>query len=151
MEFVRDRAGGEDPFFAYLPFTLPHSELVVPEHEDFLAEHWSDDETIVFVTADHGADDYPDEPFSSTDPLTGYKRDPYEGGIRVPMLVRWPGMVPADAVCEEPWYFADLLPTLAELAGLPQPSLPSEVDGISVLPRLLGDSQTGLRHRYLYW
>jgi arylsulfatase A-like enzyme len=180
VEFVRDRAGGEDPFFAYLPFTLPHSELVVPEHEDFLAEHWSDDEkayasmvarfdravgrildvldaqgvddeTIVFVTADHGADDYPDEPFSSTDPLTGYKRDLYEGGIRVPMLVRWPGMVPADAVCEEPWYFADLLPTLAELAGLPQPSLPSEVDGISVLPRLLGDSQTGLRHRYLYW
>lgn len=180
VEFVREQAAGEDLFFAYLPFTLPHSELVVPEYEDFVDEDWSDDEkayasmvarfdravgrvldtleaqgvddeTIVFVTADHGADDDPAEPFSSTGPLTGYKRDLYEGGIRVPMLVRWPGMVPAGEVYEDPWYFADVLPTLAELAGLSQPSLSGDVDGISVLPRLLGEAQTGLRNRYLYW
>jgi uncharacterized sulfatase len=179
-DFLRERATGEDPFFAYLPFTLPHSELVVPEYEDFVDPDWSDDEkayasmvarfdravgrlldvlaaqgideeTAVFVTADHGADDYPAEPFSSTDPLTGYKRDLSEGGIRVPMLVRWPGTVPAGAVRDDPWYFPDLFPTLAEMAGSPQPSLSGDVDGISVLPTLLGDTQRGLRDRYLYW
>jgi arylsulfatase A-like enzyme len=180
IAFIQDQADSDHPFFLYLPVTLPHSELVVPDYADFVSESWSDDEkayasmvarfdrtvrrvsdvlaardiqdeTAVFVTADHGADDYPAEPFSSTDPLTGYKRDLYEGGIRVPMIARWPGVIPAGETRDDPWYFADLLPTLAEIAGLPQPSLSGDVDGISVLPTLVGETQEGLRNRYLYW
>jgi arylsulfatase A-like enzyme len=180
VEFVREQAAAGERFFAYLPFTLPHSELVVPEYADFVDPDWSEaenayasmvsrfdqavgrvldvleaegvaDETAVFVTVDHGGDDHPEEPFSSTDPLTGYKRDLYEGGIRVPLLARWPESIPADEVCEDPVYFADVFPTLAEMAGLPQPSPSGNVDGISVLPTLLGEDQKGLRNRYLYW
>ncbi|MFB6173368.1 MAG: arylsulfatase [Halobacteriales archaeon] len=180
IEFIEERATAGERFFAYLPFTLPHSELVVPEYEPFVEDDWSDaekayasmvsrfdqavgrvlealeeagvdGETAVFVTVDHGGDDHPAEPFSSTDPLTGYKRDLYEGGIRVPMLARWPGSIPAGEVCEAPVYFADVFPTLAEMAGRPQPSIPGDVDGISILPTLLGESQDGLRNRYLYW
>jgi arylsulfatase A-like enzyme len=178
LEFIEDHA--DEPFFAFFPFTLPHSELIVPEYESFveddwsddekayasmvsrfdqavgrvldtLAEHGIDDETAVFVTVDHGADEYPPDPFSSTGPLRGSKNDLTEGGIRVPMLARWPGSIPAGETCEDPVYFADVLPTLAEMAGLPEPSLSRDVDGISILPTLLGEAQDGLSNRYLYW
>jgi arylsulfatase A-like enzyme len=178
VEYIEDHA--DEQFFAFLPFTLPHDELLVPEYEEFVEDEWSDDEkayasmvsrfdsavgrvldvleeqgvadeTAVFVTADHGADEHPAEPFSSTDPLRGYKGDSYEGGIRVPMIARWPGRIPAGEVSSQPWYHPDVFPTLAELAGLPQPSLSGEIDGISVLPTLLGEQQESLRNRYLYW
>lgn len=63
------------------------------------------------------------------------------------MIVRWPSQVPSGRVSETPWYFPDVLPTLAELAGA---SMPGNVDGISVLPTLMGQSQD-LDHRYMYW
>jgi len=177
-QFLQEHA--DERFFAFLPYILPHSELVVPEYEEFVDEGWSDaekayasmvsrfdqavgrvldileatgteEETAVIVSVDHGADDHPEEPFSSTDPLRGYKGDLYEGGIRVPMVARWPGAVPAGEVCEAPVYFPDLFPTIAEMAGLPQPSMTGGVDGISILPTLLGETQEGLEHRYLYW
>ena len=71
----------------------------------------------------------------------------YEGGIRTPMIVRWPGKVPAGRTSDAPWYFADVLPTLAELTGAPPPS---DNDGISVLPTLLGSKQK-TDDRFLYW
>lgn len=177
LSFVRRHA--DDRFFAYLPYTLPHDELVVPDEEPFVDPDWSDEErayasmvarfdrsvgnvldllaaediaeeTLVIVTVDHGSDAEPDR-FESTGGLRGHKRSLYEGGIRVPALVRWPGMVPPGTVCDCPWYFADLFPTLAEAAGLPQPSVPGHVDGVSILPTLLGADQPGLARRYLYW
>ena len=117
---------------------------------DLLAEEGIDEETLVIVTVDHGSDAEPAR-FESTGGLRGHKRSLYEGGIRVPALVRWPGMVPAGTMMDRPWYFADLFPTLAEAAGHPQPSLPGNVDGVSILPTLLGDDQPGLARRYLYW
>jgi arylsulfatase A-like enzyme len=63
------------------------------------------------------------------------------------MIVRWPGKTPKGATSDAPWYFADFMPTAAELAG---GSTPPGVDGISVLPTLLGEGQ-GLDDRYLYW
>ena len=71
----------------------------------------------------------------------------YEGGLRTPMIVRWPGKVAAGATDDTAWYFADVLPTLAELTGA---QVPDGLDGLSVLPTLLGQKQD-LSDRYLYW
>lgn len=106
------------------------------------------DDTIVFFTSDNGAaaaswTDY----FRSSGPLRGGKRAFYEGGIRVPMLARWPGRIAAGARSAHVWGFHDFLPTALELAGA---EIPAGLDGISVVPALLGrDAQP--EHAYLYW
>jgi arylsulfatase A-like enzyme len=121
---------------------------------DVLRERGMADNTIVFFTSDNGphreggAD--PDF-FDSNGPLRGIKRALYEGGIRVPMIVRWPGKIAAGAANHQPWAFWDALPTLAGLAGA---RVPSGLDGISIVPTLLGEKAAGSRqeqHEYLYW
>jgi arylsulfatase A-like enzyme len=84
--------------------------------------------------------------FKSSGPLKGIKRDLYEGGIRVPMVACWPGTIRAGSVCSHVSAFWDVLPTLAEAAGAP---VPGHIDGISMLPALLGKPQR--QHEYLYW
>lgn len=106
--------------------------------------------TIIFFTSDNGpsAERLHDvQFFDSNGPLRGVKRDLYEGGIRVPMIVRWPGRVPAGRVSDQVLAFWDVMPTLAELAGLPGPK---GIDGISMVPTLLGQKQEQ-QHNYLYW
>jgi arylsulfatase A-like enzyme len=180
LAFVREHA--DEDFFCYLPWTLPHGPHVVPELEDFVDEDWTekekgyasmvarldrdvgrlldaleaagvDDETVVFFCSDHGPNEpFVDAPLHSSGPLRGFKRQLYEGGIRTPMLVRWPGEVPAGRVDDAPWYYPDVLPTLAELAGLDHPlgDLDVDTDGVSVARTLLGGDQP-LDRRYLYW
>ena len=109
-----------------------------------------DENTIVFFTSDNGpcAGHLHDiNFFDSNGPLRGVKRDLYEGGIRVPMVVRWPGKVPSGQTSDRVWAFWDVMPTLAELAGLPSPK---GIDGISMAPTLLGQEQEE-SHEYLYW
>ena len=111
-----------------------------------------DDNTIVFFTSDNGADGNPKhlhrpEFFGSYGPLRGAKRGMYEGGIRVPMVARWPGRVPAGRISDEPWAFWDVMPTLVEMAGV---TPPPDIDGISVLPTLRGQVQKH-KHEYFYW
>jgi len=114
-----------------------------------LKELGIDEITIVFFTSDNGphreGGNNPDFARSSG-PLRGIKRDLYEGGIRVPMIVRWPGHLPAGKTSEEVWAFWDFLPTAAELAGTQGLAA---IDGISVVPALLGQAQKP--HAYLYW
>ncbi|MEX2113618.1 MAG: arylsulfatase [Pirellulales bacterium] len=111
-------------------------------------------DTVVFFTSDNGphreggAD--PDF-FDSSGPFRGIKRALYEGGIRVPMIVRWPGKIAAGSVNHQPWAFWDALPTMAELAGV---TPPQGIDGISIVPTLLGEAVAGLpqqQHEFLYW
>ncbi len=109
-----------------------------------------DSNTIVFFTSDNGpcaCCAHQVEFFDSNGPLRGVKREMYEGGIRVPMIVRWPGKVPVGRVSDTIWAFWDFLPTVEELAGLP-PS--KNIDGISFLNELMGKTQTK-QHDYLYW
>lgn len=109
--------------------------------------------TVVFFTSDNGphreggADP---EFFNSNGPLRGIKRALYDGGIRVPMIVRWPGKIRAGSVNHEPWAFWDALPTMAELAGT---TPPADIDGISMVPALLGKAagRPQTHHEYLYW
>ena len=106
------------------------------------------DNTVIFFTSDNGPHEeggHKVDFFDSNGSLRGKKRDQYEGGIRVPTIVRWPGKIPAGSTCKEPWAFWDVLATCADLAGVPAPA----TDGISMLPALRGQPQES--HEYLYW
>jgi arylsulfatase A-like enzyme len=116
-----------------------------------LKERGLDDETVVFFTSDNGpqGDQWKRvaDVFDGNGPLRGYKGQYYEGGIREPMLVRWPGHIRAGAVTDHVCAFWDILPTLADLAGV---SPPARGDGISFAPTLLGQG-TQQEHESLYW
>lgn len=87
------------------------------------------------------------EYFDSNGPLKGYKRDVYEGGIRVPMIACWSGKIKSGTTSGHISAFWDVMPTLAEITGIP---VPENLDGISFLPTLIG--QTGQKqHESLYW
>ena len=120
-------------------------------------------DTMVFFTGDNGGQDR----FKSSknprgffgpnvNPLTkaefrGGKGNLYEGGLRIPYLVRWPGKIKAGQVSDLLFYQPDVLPTLAELAG---GNIPDDIDGLSFLPTLLGARKVGRKqekHKMLYW
>jgi arylsulfatase A len=84
--------------------------------------------------------------FKSNGGLRGIKRDLYEGGIRVPMIARWTGTIPAGRVSDHPWAHWDILPTLAELTGA---RAPEGIDGVSMARALRGESQP--THDFFYW
>jgi len=109
-----------------------------------------DGNTVVFFSSDNGPHKeggVDPKFFQSAGPLRGIKRDLYEGGIRVPMIVRWPGTIKPGRVSDQVWSFWDFLPTAMEIAML-KPS--EKIDGISMLPTLLGRTQTN-QHAALYW
>lgn len=112
-----------------------------------------DDNTIVFFSSDNGPQpgawrDIFVEFFDGAAGLRGAKGDFYQGGIHVPLIVRWPGRIKPGTVSDLPGYFPDIMPTVAELAGATK-HLP-KVDGLSLAPTLLG--QPGQkRHDFLYW
>lgn len=115
-----------------------------------LRELQLDEKTIVFFTSDNGphreGGANPDF-FRSSGPLQGIKRSLHDGGIRVPMIVRWPGRIKAGEVNQTPWAFWDFLPTAAKLAGVEPPK---GIDGLSVVPTLLGKGEQR-QHDFLYW
>lgn len=105
--------------------------------------------TLVIFTSDNGphveggADpDY----FNSNGPFQGYKRDLFEGGIRIPMIAHWKGKIAEGSQSDHVSAFWDVMPTLSEIAGT---EVPQEIDGKSFLPSLLGEEQPP--HEYLYW
>ncbi len=118
---------------------------------DLLKELDLDENTIVFFTSDNGDENsyykYTDR-FHAMGPLRGKKRYLYEGGIRVPMIVRWPGHIKAGQTHDLPWAAWDLMPTFAELAGV---QAPAHADGISVVPTLLDREKDQTSREYLYW
>lgn len=200
LDFVRGHR--QQPFFLYLPVTIPHAELLLPQqylqpflnadgssklqpetpfvqkgkvtyhsqpqpHAAFAAmvtkldadvgrlmlllkELGLDNNTYVFFTSDNGPHkEGGADPvyFNSSGPLRGIKRDLYEGGIRVPMIVRAPGKVPAAVTSPQPWAFWDVLPTLCALTGTPSPD---NIDGLSYVPAITGKPQTR-EHDHFFW
>lgn len=143
---------------SYLPHPRPHAGYAamishLDEHVgkvlDALKRKGIENETIVFFTSDNGTTHIgqdaefgvggADPPFfNSTRDLKGYKGSVYEGGLRVPLIVRWPGHVPAGATSDFPSYFPDHFATLCDLLEL---NPPGERDGISLLPVLTGKGQ----------
>ena len=177
VEFI-DR-NNDRPFFLYLPFYAVHAPMqVMDEHyqrfPDFddqnrrvyagmvsalddavgmvlakLEEHGLTGNTLVIFTADNGAMVTYDTERIHNSPLIGHKRNLYEGGIRVPFLMRFPGRIPAGTVYEPPISSLDLFATSASLAGVPNVER-YQLDGVDLLPYLSGE-QEGAPHEYLFW
>jgi arylsulfatase A-like enzyme len=112
-----------------------------------------DERTLVIFTSDNGPhrEGGNDPSFNdSNGPLKGIKRDLSEGGIRVPMIVRWPGKISAGATSDHVSGFQDMLPTLAEIAQADS-AVPADIDGISFASTLLGQPEKQKEHDHLYW
>ncbi len=194
FDFVREHH--EEPFFVYLPVTIPHAAMHVPEsysapfREKFsefngkigryrgpevdnpvaafagmmtkldegvgqllalLEELEIDENTLVMLSSDNGPHQeggHQPDFFDSNGPLKGHKRDLYEGGIRAPLLARWPGKIEAGSVSDLISAHWDMLPTFCDLAGV---EIPAETDGISLVPTLTGHPDQQEKHDYLYW
>ncbi|MBP8792403.1 MAG: arylsulfatase [Lutibacter sp.] len=110
-----------------------------------------EDNTIIVFASDNGphteggADP---KYFKSSGPLKGVKRDLYEGGIRVPMIIKWPGKIKEGTKTDLVSAFWDVFPTFSEIAGI---AVPANLDGISFLPTLLNKPEAQKQHEYLYW
>jgi len=172
LEFISENK--EVPFFLYVPYTVPHGKYEIPDDKPYSDKPWSqdaksyaamvtrldgdvgkildllgelsiDERTIVFFCSDNGAT-FTREPFFSAGPLRGRKGNLYEGGIRTPMIVRWPGRVQPGRISSRIWAFWDFLPTAAELVGV---NPPEGSDGISMAAEILGKPQR--EHEFLYW
>lgn len=119
-----------------------------------LETHGLTENTIVLFTSDNGGQlqevwgNAPSTWFDANGVLRGGKQESYEGGLRVPFIVRWPGHTPPGSVNSHPLYFADLMPTFCELLGTPPPAY---TDGISFLPTLQNRPQDQMKHPFLYW
>lgn len=110
-----------------------------------------DEHTLVMFTSDNGPHQeggHKHAFFDSNGPLQGYKRSMHEGGIRVPLIARWPGKIAPNQVSDHPSAFWDFLPTACEIAGI-EPG--GKIDGISYLPTLLGKEDQQEKHEFLYW
>ena len=111
-----------------------------------------DENTLVMFSSDNGTThldkevDY--EFFESVGPLRGLKGSLYEGGIRVPMIARWPGKIEPSTTTDHISAFWDVLPTIAEVTGTRPPD---GIDGVSFAPTLLGRPEDQKRPEYLYW
>lgn len=194
LDFIRKHK--DRPFFLYLPFTIPHVALQVPD--DSLAEYkgkWDDppykggkgyqphdhpraayaamitrmdrtigrildllrdlnldEDTIILFSSDNGPthDGVGGSDslfFLSAGILRGFKGSLFEGGVRVPMIVRWPRRCPPGRTTDHLSGFQDVLPTLCEIAGA---KTPNKLDGISMLPTMLGKGEQK-KHDFLYW
>jgi len=131
---------------------ITHMDRGVGEIMALLKALEIDEKTVVFFSSDNGPtykrlggsdSDF----FHSAEPFRGLKGDLLEGGIRVPLIARWPGKIAAGSTSDHVSAFWDLMPTLAELAGT---SAPRGIDGISMAPTLLGMGEQPV-HDYLYW
>ena len=197
LKFIRESGESDEPFFAYLPYIIPHVELVVPEdskkpYKGLFPKHTISDKragylydedsytayagmisrlddavgeivalldevdatenTLFLFTSDNGAqgsnwDDLVTF-FDGSGGLRGSKGSLYEGGIRVPMIAKWPGQIEAGTTNEVPTAHYDLFPTLVELAGV----TPSKTDGVSLVGELFGKPGGKTETRpYLFW
>ena len=166
LAYVEQRRRSPDqPFFLYFATTSPHTPHVPNRafqgqsragiYGDFVVE-WDAavgavldaldrdglaEQTLVIVTSDNGADLHggqPEHGHDSNGPWRGQKADIWDGGHRIPFIVRWPGVVPEGATCEQPICLTDLLATCADLLGADVPD-GAAPDSASILPALRGE------------
>ena len=118
---------------------------------DLLKQLGIADNTLVVFTSDNGAHaegGAMPEFFNDSGPLRGIKRDMYEGGVRVPFIAWWPGVIKEGRRSDHVGAHWDLMPTACELASVPVPKV---IDGISYVPLLKGDTANQAKHEYVYF
>lgn len=165
VRFIESAAGGERPFFLYVPWLLPHYPLQAPddptirvdratyakmvEHLDHVVGRVLDalrrtgvaERTLVIFTSDNGG-----HQTARNHPFRGYKQDLDEGGIRVPLMLRWPGVIPARRRSEQLAITMDVTATVLSATGV-EPDVP--LDGIDLLPVATG--RAAPEPRTLFW
>ncbi len=169
-EFIMRQAKAGQPFLLYLPLTSPHTPLAVTDewkgksgllpYADFVMEtdavvghvleaidrSGAAGNTLVVFTSDNGCAPYigakelEEKGHYPSGPLRGYKSDAWEGGHRVPFVVRWPGVVDPGTVCGQLVQQADLMATFAEILEIGLPDNAGE-DSISLVPLLRGEDR----------
>lgn len=170
VQFIDESVAKKEPFLVYMPLTAPHTPLAVnPEWKDkshlnlfadfvmetdavvgrvldALEKSGAAENTLVVFTADNGCAPYigvenlEKMGHYPSGPLRGYKADAWEGGHRVPFMVRWPGKVKAGTVCNQLVYQADLMRTFADVFGTQLPDTAGE-DSFSLMPLLKGEDK----------
>ena len=163
IDFIKRKANAKQPFFAYLPYTQTHEP--VDPHPDFYGKtgngSFADvlaqtdayvgelldtidklglkENTIFIFTSDNGREGVP-RSFGFTGPWRGSMFSPYEGSLRVPFLIRWPGKIPTKQVSNELFHQIDLFPTLASFIGadIPEDRI---IDGVDQSDFLMGKSE----------
>ncbi len=159
-----------EPFFLYIPYNMPHTPLFVSEERvgtskrglygDVVEEidwsvgqilkaletHQLAENTIVIFTSDNGPWLIFGDQGGSAGPLRGGKKQTFDGGHRVPLIVRWPERIPGGTLCNEPVVGFDLLPTLAACTGSDQPR--RKIDGKDISPLLFGTANAKSPHKF---
>ncbi len=178
IRWLREDRDEQQPFFLYVCFHEPHEPIATADKYARMYEKFEDpaqraylgnitqmdaafgrlmaevdelklrDDTLVFFTSDNGPAQTRDHPYGSAGKLRTRKGFVYDGGIRVPGLLRWPGRIEAGGVSGEPVCGVDLLPTLCELAEVKPPG-DRKLDGTSIVPVFEGRSLA--RKTPLYW
>ncbi len=174
VEFVQRHKDG--PFFLYLAYNAPHSPMQAPAEEIAKFAHVADekrriysamvsvvdrgvgelldqldklgltDNTLVFFLSDNGGPT--NDNASRNTPLRGQKSDPWEGGFRVPMAARWPGVIPSGTKFTEPVSALDIMATIAAANGIKEdPARP--LDGVNLVPFVRGE-KSGAPHERIY-
>ncbi|XP_011409959.1 PREDICTED: steryl-sulfatase-like [Amphimedon queenslandica] len=107
--------------------------------------------TVVFFASDNGAHNeggHSYKFFESSGPLRGYKRSLHEGGVRSPLIIRWPGVTEPNKISNQQWGFWDFLQTAADIANVDPSLLPTNLDGYSLVPTLQGKQQDQPKYNY---
>jgi len=168
IPFIEKSIAEGNPFLATIWFHAPHEPIVagpdylakypgLPEEQkhlygcitamdeqigrlrDFLKEKGISENTVIFFCSDNGpADPQAERGIASAGPFRGHKHQMWEGGIRVPALVVWPGSLKEGKLCSYPASTVDLMPTILEIVGLPEIK-DRPMDGVSMLPALKGE------------
>jgi len=173
IDFIKRKVKASQPFFAFLPYTQTHepvdphpdykgktgngsfadvlaqTDAYVGELLDTIDKLGIKDNTIFIFTSDNGREGVP-RSFGFTGPWRGSMFSPYEGSLRVPFLIRWPGKIPAKQVSNEIVHAIDLFPTLANIVGA---DLPKDriMDGADQLDFLMGKSEKSARESVIIY
>jgi len=163
----------KEPFFLYFPQSMPHIPIAASEkfkgkseqglYGDVLMEiDWSvgqvlealrknglAENTLVIFTSDNGPWLNYGNHAGSAGGLREGKGTSWEGGQRVPCIMRWPGHIPEGLICNKIAATIDILPTLATIAGAPLPD--QKIDGVNILPLMMGDQKANPREVFLYY
>ncbi len=185
LEFIQKYK--DRPFFLYIPYCIPHGKFQLTEYAQYANTGWTadqkscaamisrmdrdigrmidllkslglDDDTLIIFTSDNGPS-HPDLTsfFDRNGVLRDMKGHLYEGGIRVPLVARWPGKIKPGTTTDHISAFWDFYPTCCDLLGVKPPKVKwsddtwHDTDGISFLPTLLGKDSMQKEHDYLYW
>ncbi len=163
----------ESPFFIYMAYSMPHVPLgVSPEFKgktekglygdvineiDFsvgkilktVEEHGLTENTLVIFTSDNGPWLVYGNHAGNSEPLREGKKTYFEGGIRVPCIMKWPGVIPQNRVCSQPAMTIDLLPTFADITGARLPEL--SIDGKSILSLMKNPEKKSSKTPYFFY